>query len=54
MDLLLDFCTTEEVDFEAFMTERTQKREMERLEKFAQIQDELKEETEKVEADKAE
>lgn len=54
MDLLLDFCATEEVDFEAFMTERTQKREMERLAKFAQIQDELKEETEKVEADKAE
>lgn len=54
MDLLLDFCATEEVDFEAFMTERTQKREMERLAKFSQIQDELKEETEKVEADKAE
>ncbi len=54
MDLLLDFSTTEEVNFEEFMTERTQKREMERIAKFSQIQEELKEETEKVEADKAE
>ena len=41
-------------DFETFMTERTQKRELERIAKFSQIQEELKEETEKVEAEKAE
>ncbi|MDD3125958.1 MAG: hypothetical protein PHV24_09120, partial [Candidatus Kapabacteria bacterium] len=49
MDLLLDFATTEEVDFDEFVKARNQKKELERIAKYNAIQQELKEEKEKIE-----
>ena len=48
MDLLLDFCTTNEIDFDEYMQKQHQKNEMERLEKFNQVQAEIDETTGKV------
>jgi trigger factor len=42
MDLLMDFSTTEEVDFEQFMLEKNAKAERIRQEKFEKIQEEIK------------
>ncbi|MDD3125424.1 MAG: trigger factor [Candidatus Kapabacteria bacterium] len=52
MDLLLDFATTEEVDFDEFVKARNQKKELERIAKYNAIQQELKEEKEKIEEKK--
>jgi len=43
MDLLLDFSTTEEIEFDEYMQKQYQKNEMERIEKLNQVNEEIEE-----------
>lgn len=47
MDLLLDFATTNEVEFDEYIQQRNQKAEMERLAKLSEVQNEIEEVKEK-------